>query len=151
MYFVHVTLHHHVRQAAGGGQGLDVLPWRLGFSIDPNFHFAIEKYLTGPRADSNELGRGEFTQSSTGFTNTIKIAPNHAGIDLAHGSLHRAITVIVYLNLVEAHVRIAKAQAGYMRCGHFSKLPPRFSFPWRQMAAPLQRRPKDRCPTGRAG
>ena len=151
MYFVHVTLNHHVRQAAGRGQGFDVLPRRLGFSIDPDLHLAIEKYLTGLRADSNELGRGEFTQSSTGFINTIKIAPNHAGIDLAHGGFHCPITIIVNFNLIEAHVRIAETKARDMRYGHFSKLPPRWSFPWRQTAAPRQRHPTDRHPTGRAG
>ena len=108
MYFVHVTLHHHVRQAAGGGQGLDVLLRRLGFSIDPDLHFAIEKYLTGLRADSNELGRGEFTQGSTGFIHAFKIAPNHAGIDLAHSGFHCPITIIGNFNLIEAHVRIAE-------------------------------------------
>ena len=44
---IHIATHHHVRQAAGGGEGLNILRRRLHLSFDPDLHFPIKKNLAG--------------------------------------------------------------------------------------------------------
>ena len=115
---LHVAPDHHMRQAAGGGERLDVLLARLRVALVAKRQLAVQEEFARLRRDLDELLDRELLQRRARLADPREVFADDAGIDLADMSRRQAGAVIEHSDLVEALVGFSATQRGKMRKVH---------------------------------
>jgi len=111
----HVAIHHHVRQAAGGGERFEIFARGLGVALVAEGEGGVREKVGGLCADGDELRGRQTVQGSSSIRGARKIFAQDTGVDLADEGADGAGAVIFNLGLIEATVRFSPAKGGEMR------------------------------------
>jgi hypothetical protein len=116
----HVPADHNVRQPAGGGKVLDVLPGRLRVALVAERQRPIQKLLPGLRANGQQLLRRKSPQRLASLPDFPEIAPHDSGVHLADLHQRLAGAMIQHIHLVQTLVVTSPADRRYVRqrCHH---------------------------------
>ena len=118
----HVAPDHHVRQAGGPAERLDVLLRGLRVAAVAERQRAAQEELARLGRQLDELGDGELLQRGARRRDLGEVALHDAAVDGGDESLHLARAVVLDLDLLEGFVAAAEAEDREMRdavgCGH---------------------------------
>ena len=111
----HVTPHHDLWQAAGGGEGLDVLRSTLDVAPVAARQLAVEKPFTGFGRNGDELLDGKLLKRGARLGDPPQVFAEDARVDLADHRHGLAGEMMTDFGLIEAFVGFASAQSRQMR------------------------------------